>query len=282
MSQLESQFLIDCDLFEFYYEEDIKFLIEQFNSKFPDIKLKLFRRWKILFPYQIIYNLMFELINEIKQYIIQILNTNNNNDIKTLIFTGGASVNPIMKQMIEEDEAFSSLNFVQSHNPEVAISYGSVLFYLDHNIIIQRKAKYTFGIKVRKTWDDKEHNKGGIKVFDNMEKFYKCTNLFSKFITINEDIRTDKEITNSYKMTDSKVTIELYKTEKNNATFCDEKDEFGKLTIYKFGEFIIDVGNSFDIKERDALVKMKIGGTFILATAIYCKTGKESKIICSF
>ena len=114
---------------------------------------------------------MFELRNEIKQYIIQILNTNNNNDIKTLIFTGGASVNPIMKQMIEKDEAFSSLNFVQSHNPEVAISSGSVLFNLDHNIIIQRKAKYTFGIKVRKTWDDKEHNKGGIKVFDNMEMF---------------------------------------------------------------------------------------------------------------
>ena len=41
MSQLESQFLIDCDLFEFDCEEDIKFLIEQFNSKFPDIKLEI-------------------------------------------------------------------------------------------------------------------------------------------------------------------------------------------------------------------------------------------------
>ena len=41
MSQLESQFLIDCDLFEFDCEEDIKFLIEQFNSKFPDIKLEV-------------------------------------------------------------------------------------------------------------------------------------------------------------------------------------------------------------------------------------------------
>ena len=57
----------------------------------------------------------------------------------------------------------------------------------------------------------------------------------------------------------SKVAVELYKTKYKNITFCDEKDEKGNLKIFKFGEFIIDVGDNFDIKKRKAKVKMKIG-----------------------
>ena len=80
----------------------------------------------------------------------------------------------------------------------------------------------------------------------------------------------------------SKAIVKLYKTEYKNITFCDEKDEKGNLKIFKFGEFIIDVGDNFDIKKRDADVKMKIGGTFISAEAIYCKTGESAKTTCLF
>ena len=79
-----------------------------------------------------------------------------------------------------------------------------------------------------------------------------------------------------------KINIELYKTDKEDALFCDEKDNKNNLIVTKFGEFIIDVGNDFDKSKREVEVKMKMGGTFITATAIYLKTGKASKITCLY
>ena len=90
---------------------------------------------------------MIELTNEISGYILDIIN--NVIDIKYLIFTGGASTNPILQQMIQDNEGKKQKNIsiVQSHKPELAITQGSVLFAYDHNITSTRKAKYTFGIK---------------------------------------------------------------------------------------------------------------------------------------
>ena len=273
-------FSIDCDIFEPYCKKDnkdLKDLIERFNKKNKNYILGIDRNWRIFFPYKIIYDLMEELTNKISKSIELILEETS---IETIIFSGGASVNPIIRQLIQEK--IKSINIVQSHNPEVAISYGSVLFSYDHNVISPRKAKYSFGIKKREVWNENLHHNGGIKIYDELDEIYKCENLFSKFIDKNENISTDKEIVKSYRMCSSKVAVELYKTEYKNIIFCDEKDEKGNLKIFKFGEFIIDVGDNFDIKKRSAKVKMKIGGTFISAEAIYCKTGESAKTTCLF
>ena len=179
-------------------------------------------------------------------------------------------------------EELRNINIVTSQNPEFAISNGSVYFSYDHNIINPRKSKYSFGIKVRKEWNEEEHKNGGIKIYDKIDKIYKCENLFSKFITINDNIRPDREIIQSYKMCDSNVMVELYKTKEKNVAFINEVDNNGNLKIEKFGEFNIDVGNDFDVKDRNVKVRMKMGGTFISCVAIYCKTKKKAKITCLF
>ena len=218
-------------------------LIDIFNSDNPDWKLKIDRGWRIFFPYQIIEDFMFQLTNKIIDYILEIMN--NVKNIKYLIFTGGASINQNLKRMIQGSEDLQSLNFVQSHNPELAISQGSVLFAYNHNIASTRKARYSFGIKVYIDWDEREHAKGGIKEFSKIDNKYKCINYFDKFIKKNEDINPEEEIERFYRMIDSKVTVEIYKSEEDNAYFCDEKDENGELKVSKFGEFIIDAGNNF-------------------------------------
>ena len=188
----------------------------------------------------------------------------------------------MLKQMIQEEEDLENLDFVQSHNPEFAISKGAVLFSYDHNIISIRKSKYTLGIKVRKKWNNKMHKKGGIQIIDEYDNNYKCENCFSKFITKNENLNPKMEIIKRYTMTSSKVTIELYKTEEENVTFCDERNEKGELKVHKLGEFIIDVGNNYDTSNRDAKVIMKVGGIFISVSAIYCPTNSKAKIICLY
>ena len=271
-------YTIDCDIFSQYCQKDLNTLIDNFNSKHKEWNLKIKRGWKIEFTYQIIKDLMLRLIDKIiNEYISPILKSQNPN---LIIFTGGGSANSYLKTYFQE-RGLNLINIVQSTAPEVAIALGSVLFFYNHNIISQRKSKYTFGIKSRRAWKEK-YQKGGKKIFDELDDKFVCENIFSKFITKNENISPDREIVHSYSMSFSKVAVELYKTDEENVTFCDEKDKNGNLKVSKFAEFIIDVGNDFDISKREAIVKMKIGGTFINASAIYRKTGKNSKITCIY
>ena len=83
-------------------------------------------------------------------------------------------------------------------------------------------------------------------------------------------------------MSSQKATIQLYKTKEDDATFIDQKDENGELIVRKFGEYQIDVGDQFDKSYKEFEVKMKYGGTFISSSAIYKKTGHNSKITCLY
>ena len=44
----------------------------------------------------------------------------------------------------------------------------------------------------------------------------------------------------------------------------------------KFGELQFNVGNKFDKNERDLIVELKLGGTFIQATITYKDIKKEA------
>ena len=274
---------INCIIFknENLNEEKLKKLIDKYNSKFPNWKLKYDEDWEILFPFQIIHDLMFELINKIKEYIKPILRSKYAKGLKTLIFTGGASSNSILFDMMKNIEPLN-LNYVKSTNPEVAIAFGSVLYSHDHFIISPRKAPFTFGIKVSEVWNEKNHREGGIKAYDSINKIDKCINCFERFITIEQKLRPDKEISHTFIMNNKKVKIKLYKTDKDNAKFIDEKDEKGNLILTKFADYIIDVGDKYDMSNREVEVKMKLGGTFISSSAIYKKTKDEAKITCLY
>lgn len=271
LGQLESSYEIDCMFFQ-VIEIDIIEKIENFNNK---NKWKLtsgrFNKYKIRFPFQIIYDFMVELISRIIELILPITETIK--EINTIIFCGGASVNPILYKILN-NSYLKKMNFIKPANPEIAISQGSVLFSNLKKSII-RKAKYTFGIKVSTNWNDSIHYSGGKKKFNEIEKIYKCVNIFSKFITKGDQLRPDEIIEKSYIMEGPKAIIELYKTEENDVLFCDQKDEMGELKIWKFADYAIDVGSDFDINNKKIIVKMKLGGTHITSMAIYCKTNKK-------
>ena len=156
---------------------------------------------------------------------------------------------------------------------------------MNTQIINPRKAKYTFGIEVSEDWDDSKHKTGGIKYFSKFKNKFQCKNIFSKFITKGDELRPDQVIEKSYLMSGPIGEIKLYRTEEIDVQFCDEKNLDGDLKIWKFGEYIIDVGNDFDPsseKTREVIIKMKMGGTFITSEAIYCKTKKRAFTQCLF
>ena len=284
LEQLNQSFKIDCDIFDLGNDQNLEQLINNFNLNHPSWKLKIERSWKILFSFQIIHDLMLELINNIvEKYISKIIDSESFQDIKTLVFAGGASANPMLFNFIRNNEKLKSkiIYFLKSHNPEVAIAFGSVLYSYDHNKISPRKAKYTFGIKIGEIWNEKKHRNGGIKKLDKIDGKERCKNCFERFIKINEDLRPDDEKIKIFSMNMTKARIELFKTEREDVIFSDQKEN-GELIVFKFGEFIIDVGKDFDASNREIEVRMKMGGTFISASAMYIKTGKKVKITCLF
>ena len=247
LDQLHLDYLIDCSFFQ-VIEMNISEKIHNFNNNNKwKITSDRFDKYKIRFPFQIIYDFMVELISRVIELIIPI--TESIKGINTIIFCGGISVNPILYKIFD-NSYLRGMHFIRAANPEIAISQGSVLFSNLVNDVL-RKAKYTFGIKVSKKWKDSIHNSGGKKRFDKIEKIYKCENIFSKFITKGDELRPEEIIEKSYIINGPKATIELYKTEENDVLFSDQKDEDGKLKIWKFAEYEIDVGNDYDINERD-------------------------------
>ena len=77
------------------------------------------------------------------------------------------------------------------------------------------------------------------------------------------------------------MVIAFYKTLKENCKYIDEKDKFGNLIIYKFGAVKFDIKN-FDKAHPQVRINMKMGGTYIYATAIYLNNNIEIQITQNF
>ena len=268
-----------CEIFEDYCNnKTIQELVEKFNIHCKETwKIRIKRKWILEFPFNIIDDLMNEILEGVLNCIKEIKQSMKEN-VTSFVFTGGASLSPIMVNKIQKvDEV--RLNYVKSHNPEVAISHGSVKFAFDRNIITIRKAKYTFGIGVFDKWKNSYEGKGK-KILINGEE--NCDNLFSRFITKGENLAYNKVIKRQYFMECPMIFIELFRTDEENVIFIDEKDDQNNLKVFKFGVITLNVGDKYDPNNKSVYVEMKFGGTFVSVSARYSKTGEKINSIIAF
>ena len=275
-------FTINCSLFQDFFDEDIDInnLIDKYNKECNDTDLKLNikskKKWIIEFPYKIIYNY-------IKNQALLIVKTIKNIiyksqfSINSVIFVGGYCSNEILIHLIKSNLKRANLTFLQPSKPCLAIMEGAVLFGLNPNIISSRIARYTIGTDVRLIWDDEKHSKMGRKVFDKVNNRWDCEDCFSKFIEINQKIKIDQEITNTYTMTGPRYCkMEFFQTLNPNPYYTFEKG------IEKIGECTLDAGKDYPPDERLIKLTMKFGGTFIDVKAIHVKSGAEIKTLLEF
>ena len=74
--------------------------------------------------------------------------------IRNIIFVGGYCSNEIILKLIKENLNIIT-TYLQPSNPSLAIMEGAVIFGIEPSIISIRKAKYTFGERLNKPWDEK-------------------------------------------------------------------------------------------------------------------------------
>ena len=154
---------------------------------------------------------------------------------------------------------------------------GAVLFGLNPNKIIQRKARYTIGINSSCHWNEELHSKNGEKVYDEVDNIWRCKGCFEIFIKINESVQIGQEVIKKYHFNNPRYCeIHFYKTLKSNPIFINEEG------IEEIGKLILDAGKDFSLGERQFTITMRIGGTFIDAKAKHLKSGTTIKTILDF
>ena len=185
---------------------------------------------------------------------------------------GGYCSNEVLISEIKKQLSNNISYFLQPSKPCLSIMEGAVLFGLNPNKIVQRKAKYTIGQKTDDFWNEEIHSKHGKKYYDEIRKAWFCENCFSIFIKINQIVELGQEITKKYTFKEPRYcTMHFYKTLKPNPIFSYEEG------VEEIGQLKLDAGKDYPPGERDSTVTMRIGGTFIDVKAKHLKSGKIIK-----
>ena len=262
---------INCTVFSEFIDKDktIEELIYEFNLNCTNNnwKIKRHKEFKIYFPYQIMIDLTKEIIvDKTVKYINKIIS--NVSQVSTIIYAGSVSSNNYIISMIKK-----GINKVVNHYlctyPPVSVVKGAVVFGLNPYIIKRRVSKFTIGIRCNEKWDEKKHGMHPEKkYFDFDDNCYRCKDIFSPIIERDQKISVDEIYSKNYDIKGGKTTITFYKTLYNNITFVDEKIVITSK-CQKFGELVFDVGDKYDKNDRDLIIELEMGGTFISANIRY-------------
>lgn len=140
------------------------------------------------------------------------------------------------------------------------------MFGMNPMMIKSRIARFNIGIKITENWNNiKNGKRKDLKFFCNIEKCYKCKNIFSPIIEKNTKIYTDDSIQKNYSILAPKAIITFLKADYNNVIFTDDN----KKTCEKFGEIEFDEGKDYDENDKELIVELKFGGTFVDAKIRY-------------
>jgi len=268
---------INFGLFQdiFNNDTDINALVDKYNQNCDNSELKLKikskKKWVIGFPRKIIFNYIEKQVNSICEIINNILEYDKG--INSIILVGGYCSNEVLISEIKKQLSNKISYFLKPSKPCLSIMEGAVLFGLNPNKIIQRKARYTIGIKTNANWNEELHSKNGKKYYSKADKTWRCENCFGIFIKVNESIQIGQEIIKKFLFINPKsCIIYFYKTLKSNPIFINEEgiEEIGKLRL--------DAVKDFPPLERDLTITMRVGGTFIDVKAKHLKSGTTIKI----
>ena len=156
-----------------------------------------------------------------------------------MILVGGYSSNEVLVSLIKKGLS-NILNILRPTKPSLAIMEGAVIFGMNPYIIMERKAKYTIGMDFRDLWKEDKHSEMGKIIFNSEIDKWECKNCFSKFITINQNLKLNDVISQSYKMIRKRrCHFKFYKTKKSNPIFTFEEG------IELIGECELDVGKNY-------------------------------------
>lgn len=267
----DKSFFLNCQMFQDFTDDiSIDSLVQKYNENCHSgwkITVKNSTRWLITFPNKIFYDLIIRQAHKITEQIREINQEVEN--IESILYVGGYCSNEIIVNQIKKQ--FKNIVHLKPSHPEIAVVKGAVLFGINPNIIIERKAKYTIGLSINKSWDETIYGQIGEKYL-NDEGEYMCKNCFDLFIQIGETLSLNHKITHHLKMSAPRYcNLSFYKSYKKKPILCTEEG------VEKIGEDVLDLKKDYNSLERNIIVIMKFGGTYVEAECVHEKSGINTK-----
>ena len=176
-------------------------------------------------------------------------------------------------------EALPDISIVSIDEPEIAVVKGAIYYAKNPFSISQRMARYSIGIKVVDNWLDKFDNiPGAEKIFVERDQKFCCLNRFSVFYKKYHSINiTEKGKQREYDMFTDHCEITFYKSDYDGPVYVvGQQDEKGQSITEEFGKLKFQIEN-FDEKEPTIGIRLKLGGTYIVAEIEYFKTKKKEE-----
>lgn len=269
----DKTFFLNCSLFEDFMDgNDIGSLVDNYNKSCKSdwkVEVKVKSKWWLKLPYKIIFDLINEQALKILDLLINIYDKVE--DIENIIYVGGYSSNKILLKTIKQK--FRDVQHLVPARPDIAVIKGAVLFGLNPNIIKSRKSPYTIGFNSDHYWDDNIHSGKGIKYYDFTFNCFKCQNTFDKLIEKGEDIQIGHKITRFYISTNSRyINLKFFKSEKESPFLWTENG------VELLGEDRLDLEEDYPIDQRNFILIIEFGGTFVEAKCIHNLSNKSKNL----
>ena len=271
----DKDFLVNCQIFENFVDQNLKEIVEDYNSRCDErwkVTIKNEKIWLLSFPY----NIFFDLIEEHSKKIIEQLNNifEKVQGIDGILYVGGYISNDILFNNIKKN--FNLLH-IRPSPPEIAVVKGAVLFGLNPDKIKIRIFPYTLGFNCDDFWDENIHGGKGTKYANEIDKSFLCLNSFHTFIKMGEAIPKNHSITHNFFTLNSRnLIIKFFKTQKNNPILWTEDG------IELIGSDTIDLQKDYSIYERGLSVTLKFGGTYVEAKCIHYGSKIETNLVLYF
>lgn len=202
--------------------------------------------------------------------------------IKTVYLVGGFGgckyVYEKLKTAFDAKFGMGTFQLIVPFEHRLAVAHGAVLYRLHSELIRSRKIDATYGIEVATQFDSLLHNKHYLQ-FDE-EGIAMCNSVFLVFAQKGEVVEADNLFQTTVHPDQFEVGmagIHIYCTDRVGIQYTE--DEFGKATVRRVGELIIEVPNPGKLKrlQRPIKVLMDFSGPEIQAKAIYEVAGASRR-----
>ncbi|XP_060566230.1 heat shock 70 kDa protein 12A-like [Ruditapes philippinarum] len=153
--------------------------------------------------------------------------------IDTILVVGGFAESQYLREFISTKVK----NIVLAQEPRLAVLKGALKMGLNPNVIIERRARYTYGFCVAEPFNRDKHSKS-LK-FKREGKYF-CDRIFSKVIEKDMNLKVGQRFKvnvneNIPHSTNMNISIALYRSSKKNPRYClesnDECTEVGTIII---------------------------------------------------
>lgn len=176
---------------------------------------------------------------------------------KAILAVGGFSQSPYVMKCIRHKFGNRVESITSPPDPGAAICQGAVLFGLNPGIIMSRVARKTYGVKVCCPFDERKHPPS--KLF-HVQKVAYCSDVFSKFVEIDQEVEVDEEVSRLFETVHPKqeaVSIILLSSDSRDPAYTTDPG----VTVD--GKFLLNLVNGSFILGQELEITMRFGRTSI-------------------